>query len=416
MATPHPIDEIRLHRVASAVTLRYSGWNSDMARAFIVEVRSGPHTGWGEFNDFTWRRLFRPERTALWMSRRILGRDATEPSRSLQWLPALPLGNDLWSRGEHRQWRNVREGLSVALYDLAGRISGRSVADLLGGAQRAEAPGMPVVHLSEAGEMARIADVWVRTFGFRHLKLKLSGHEVEDDRSRLQAVREAIGDGVGLQVDYNYGFRTVEDVVRVVADHHRLFRIDVIEDPIRPQYLGLLGLSPYPYLTRAIEPNVMLDGAAYWPNVRRIVRARAADLINHHADRLGGLDLGLKVSRHAEAHGIRSGIGSGGGVAGIKDRALLALASVTGLTRPSETVGWPLYARPEFEGYYGVTGADDLTGGDLRAVRFDGLVSLPVGPGLGFTIDEARLGRTCVGEPIVIRGVRERPRMIGVGR
>ncbi len=412
MAVEHPIEEIRLHRVASPVSLRYSTWSEDTARSFVVEMRSGTHTGWGEFNDFTWRRVFRPERTAWWMGRRILGRDATKPSSSLQWLPALPLGSDLWSRGEHRQWRNVREGLSVALYDLAGRISGRSVADLLGGAQRSTAPGMPVVHLAGAEEMARVAQIWVRTFGFRHLKLKLTGHDEADDRGRLHAVRKAVGDEVGLQVDYNYGFRTAEDVVRVIADHHQRFRIDVVEDPVRPKALGLIRLLPYPYLTRALEPLVMLDGAAYWPNVRRIVRARAANLINHHADRQGGLDLGLKASRYAEARGIMSGIGSGGGVCGIKDRALLALASVIGLTRPTETVGWPLYARPEFAGFYGVHADSDLTG--ACPIRLDGHVGLPAGPGLGFEMDQDRLLRASEGRPIVISRDTGRQRSIKV--
>lgn len=95
---------------------------------------------------------------------------------------------------------------------------------------------------------------------------------------------------------------------------------------------------------------------------------------------------------------------------------MLVLASVAGLSRPCETIGWPLYAAPDLHGYYGVTAEGDLTGTASARVRTDGMVSLPLGPGLGFAMDEDALQRSRVGAPLIVRSDDQRRSPVGASR
>lgn len=397
--TEHTIEEIRLYRIQSAVNLQYGISHTTALHAMAVEVRSGEYSGWGEFDPRPWRRLFDPYAIGLKMARSLIGKDPLEPSLCLMRFPHKGLERDPWSQGINRALRCAREGMSLALYDLAGKLQGLPLSDLLGGAKRKTIPGMPVVHISRPDRMAKTSGVWCNELGYRFLKVKLSGDQ-EQNLRRLDAIRSEVGNEVDIQVDYNYGFRRWQDAVANTNEIHSRIVISVAEDPVRPFLDGILGLGQYVKMRRETDPQLMIDGVAYWPNVKRIVRSQAADIINHHTAMQGGLDLALLINNHAESAGINTAIGSSG-LLGIADRAFQVLASVMALGRPCESIGWDKYMYAGFDGFYGIETATDLS--KESPDQPNGNIFISEKPGIGIEIDRGKLSQLQLAEPVVIR-------------
>ena len=130
---------------------------------------------------------------------------------------------------ECRAARDLPQALAavdLALWDMAGRRAGRSVASLL-----AESPAAAVeVNASldarsprqaadEAGEAARA--------GFRTLKLKVG---TDGDAARVAAVRAAVGPDVRLRVDAN-GAWDVDEAVTAIRELAR-FDLELVEEPV----------------------------------------------------------------------------------------------------------------------------------------------------------------------------------------
>jgi L-alanine-DL-glutamate epimerase-like enolase superfamily enzyme len=88
-------------------------------------------------------------------------------------------------------------GVDIALWDIVAKISGKPLAEAIGGAQRAEVP--VYASLVRYAEPRLIEDIATRAIGegYRHIKL----HEVALDP--IAAGRRAIGPGVPLMTDVN---------------------------------------------------------------------------------------------------------------------------------------------------------------------------------------------------------------------
>jgi L-rhamnonate dehydratase len=125
--------------------------------------------------------------------------------------------------------------LDVALWDLAGKRAGRSVAAILGG-QRPAAPvhvtcGFPALD-ADALVAACAAEVAAGARGVKVL-VAAKGRSVAEDAERLRAVRAAIGPEADLIADANCGwdFEMARGFARQVAD----LDLDLawLEEPVR---------------------------------------------------------------------------------------------------------------------------------------------------------------------------------------
>ena len=124
------------------------------------------------------------------------------------------------------------------------------------------------------------------------------------------------------------------------------------------------------------------DESAYTPHdVVQIVRAEAADVINIKIGKAGGLYQAKKIAAVAEAAGLECVIGTAWGL-GVKAAAKLHLAAATrslrhGVEFTELMLHDLLLAGPQ--------------AADLAPPLSDGYLNVPLGPGLGVTLDEARL-------------------------
>src|SRR5213079_3099321 len=98
----------------------------------------------------------------------------------------------------------TKSAVEMALWDIAGKATGKPVYELLGGKVREFVPTKWSVSGVEPEKAADIAK-WAIAQGLKAMKVKV-GIDPESDVARVRAVREAIGPNVKLGVDANGGW------------------------------------------------------------------------------------------------------------------------------------------------------------------------------------------------------------------
>jgi galactonate dehydratase len=210
--------------------------------------------------------------------------------------------------------------VDIALWDLAGRVTGRRVADLLGGAFREEIPvyvsGLP---RPTDAERAALAEEWVAR-GARRVKLHL-GNGVAADVATVDAVRAA-APSLRIAVDAHWAY-SVTDALRLAAG---LADRDVwfLEAPLAPEdvagHAELVARSAVPVAVgealrtryefddwvarralRIAQPDVARTGITEAMAITEVCAARHVPVAPHHSVGLGvALAAGLAVSAAVE--------------------------------------------------------------------------------------------------------------------
>ncbi len=135
--------------------------------------------------------------------------------------------------------------------------------------------------------------------GFRTIKLKV-GLDVEHDVRRLRLARDAVGKDVALAVDANQRW----DVGSAIAwlKHLTSFDLAWVEEPTSPD--DILGHAT---IRRAVAPMPISTGEHTHNRVmfKQLFQARAVDLIQIDAARVGGVNENLAILLMAAKFGIR---------------------------------------------------------------------------------------------------------------
>lgn len=147
-------------------------------------------------------------------------------------------------------------------------------------------------------KLARLAVEAVNS-GFRTMKLKV-GLNVDDDVRRCRIAREAIGEDVALAIDANQRW----DVITAIPWLRRLapFNIAWIEEPTSPD--DILGHAA---IRKAIAPLPVSTGEHIHNRVmfKQLFQAKAVDLIQIDAARVGGVNENLAILLMAAKFGVR---------------------------------------------------------------------------------------------------------------
>ena len=197
-------------------------------------------------------------------------------------------------------------GLDTALWDWRGRVEGKPVVALLGGAPgplRAYASSMrrDITPEAEASRMQRLAGEQ----GFDAVKFRIGaecGGDVDEWPGRTEAIiprmSRAMGSGIALLVDANSGFspRRAIEIGHRLQDHG----ICHYEEPV-----------PYWELEQTAEVAAALSvdvtgGEQDWDLAtwRRMIALRAVDVVQPDIMYMGGLSRTLTVARMAAEAGL----------------------------------------------------------------------------------------------------------------
>ncbi|MEZ5399276.1 MAG: mandelate racemase/muconate lactonizing enzyme family protein [Bryobacteraceae bacterium] len=210
------ITHILTHHLEAPLSERF-GWSLDWTqtrRATLVEVRTDEGlVGWGEG-------------LAGANPHAALGRSPFE-------LAAIFEESRPASTWQRRRGAPTGAGLDIALWDLAGKALGKPVCELLGPVYRTRVEAYCTALYRKdwpdlAVGLAEEARGWVAR-GYRRIKMKI-GYDPATDERIVAAVRDAIGDGIGLGVDANCAY----DAGTAIALARRLEAFDPMwwEEPL----------------------------------------------------------------------------------------------------------------------------------------------------------------------------------------
>jgi O-succinylbenzoate synthase len=258
----------------------------------FVRMESGGVSGWGETTPLS-DPTFSPEwaSTAFatiehWLGPPLLGQDVTS-------------GEDLQARLAHVKGNPfAKAGLDLAWWDLQGKLTGRPVHDLLGGAAEQIEIGADFGVQDTLDELVALIGGALDD-GFRRVKLKFRpGWDV----NMLEAVRSTFPD-LACHIDCNSGY-TLDDLDLFRAVDR--FGLVMIEQP-----LAYDDVVDHAKLAQALETPLCLD-----ETIISAERARAAielgscRWINLKHGRCGGLTTARRIHDVCRDAGIRCWVGS----------------------------------------------------------------------------------------------------------
>ncbi|HLI10003.1 MAG TPA: mandelate racemase/muconate lactonizing enzyme family protein [Alphaproteobacteria bacterium] len=265
---------------------------------FVRVTADDGSQGWGQVSTYN------ADITSLIMHRQVapwaLGQDALDIGYLMEIIPER----------EHKfpgsYLRRAMAGLDTALWDLRGKLEGKSVCELFGGKPRrlrayASSMKRDVTPQDEARRFLLLRD----EYGFDAFKFRVGaeyGHDVDEWPGRTEeiipSIRKALGDEVDLLADANSAFspRRAIEVGRMLEDHG----VRHYEEPCL-----------YWELEQTKEVADALDipvaggeqdcSLATW---RRMIEMRAVDVIQPDVCYLGGIARTLRVARMGAEAGL----------------------------------------------------------------------------------------------------------------
>lgn len=258
-------------------------------------------------------------------------------------------------------------GLDIALWDLAGKAAGKSVAELLGGRRRDSVPAYAsLMRYTDPDVVARNA---ARAVGEGYATLKLHETGVE----QVRRAREAIGPGIRLTVDVNCPWTADEAIA--MARAMKELDLHWLEEPVFPpeDHASLARVR-----REAPVPTAAGENAATYLEFQAMFQAGAVDYAQPSATKVGGISELMRIARLARAHGV-------------------ALAPHSPYVGPGllATVHVLAALEEDIELEYCYCTIDENPLGD--AVRASGgRLAVPTGPGLGRDPDPALMARCAV--------------------
>jgi L-alanine-DL-glutamate epimerase-like enolase superfamily enzyme len=264
--------------------------------------------------------------------------------------------------------------VDIALWDIAGKAAGRSVASLLGGA-RTTVPtyvtfGFPQYDRDQLAEAAKIQ----LDKGFTAMKLVVAVDKGgwREDAVRVRTVREAVGPDVDVMIDANYLFTPTD--AKFLCGAIEPYEITWFEEPLHQN--DARAMADLRAHTRIPLAAGQMEGHRW--RLRELVEHQAVDILQPNVCYCGGFTEARKAAHLAQIYNLP--VAHGGGW------PLFNLHTLAGLMN-----GWLL------EWHLGMVQVGELLFPDAPK-PINGMITIPDRPGLGLTVDRDALRDTLVSD------------------
>lgn len=219
----------------------------------------------------------------------------------------------------HRVWQRLNQrtqtgvvihalaALDIALWDIAGKAAGRTVAQLLGGySDRAKVYCTFGLKEYDKARLAEAAQSAVAS-GYDALKMVVGAvpGQWRDDVARVAAVRHAVGSDIDLMIDANYRLDPFE--ARCLAAAVEDLDIRFFEEPLHQN--DARALADLRRLTRIPIAAGQMEGHRW--RYRELVEHRAVDVLQPNVCYAGGFTEARKVAHLAQVHNLPLAVGGG---------------------------------------------------------------------------------------------------------
>lgn len=336
----------------------------------------------------------------------ILGADPTDVERVML---------RIRQRGAFKPWGSAVSAIEIALWDIAGKAAGLPVYKLLGGKVRDRVPvynggiRFPMAGYEPEDFAESCRKMMARPEGFKMIKQPIAFHgpmktSVPDyyhgepvagglhgalDRGLMTerglnhtiacvaAMKEVLGDGIGLALDCGPGWMVTDAVrfARAVEPYNLLW----LEDMLTGDYSPFVNADVYRDLTTRTATPIHTGEQIYLrQNFKQLIEGRAVDVIGPDPCDVGGIAELKWIAEFADLHGVMiAPHGTGNGVFGVAALVHVCAAMPHNLIAFEYPAG-----SPDF--WY------EIVDGLPSPIVQDGMITPWDRPGLGLTINEEK--------------------------
>ena len=191
-------------------------------------------------------------------------------------------------------------GIDIALWDLMGKATGRSVHKLLGGFRDRIPAYIAGGYYEEGKGLSGLAAEMEENLGLgaKAVKMKIGGASIKVDVERVRVARETIGADVDLMVDANCAY-SLRDAIKIAGKIER-YDIFWFEEPLPPDDYRAHGI-----LARSTAIPIATGENEYTRyGFRDLIANDAAAIYNADAQVLGGITEFMNVAALAAAHDL----------------------------------------------------------------------------------------------------------------
>ncbi len=256
-------------------------------------------------------------------------------------------------------------GLDIALWDIAGKMAGKPVWQMLGGKKRDSVPAYASLFRLTKPELVEKVSGAAAARGYDHIKLH--EHSIE----AVVAARSAIGPKRSLMVDTNCYWDKVDEVV-AFCEASEPYNLRWLEEPLYPvdRYDLLAEVRKRVNVPLAVGENLGNINDARW-----LAQSKGADVVQPSVAKIGGITQTWKVLQYLKEQSIEA-VPHSPFVGPALIAAIHMIAAMDGDVvcehRFCDLGGQPI--------------------GDANVSK-NGRLSVPQGPGLGISVDEKVLAR-----------------------
>ncbi len=311
-------------------------------------------------------------------------------------------------RGAFKPWGSAVSAIEMALWDIAGKAANLPVYKLLGGKVRDRvrvyngAVRTPVTENTPEGYAANMRTMMAAKEGFSIIKQGIGFHSPmpravpdffyntpapnafhgNNERGLITergmkhmiacvtAMKEVMGDGIGLALDCGPGF-TVPDAIRLAKALEPL-NVMWLEDLITGDYVPYVNADVYREVTRSTSTPIHTGEQIYLrQNFKQLIETHAVNIIGPDPCDVGGIAELKWIAEYADLHGIlMAPHGTGDGLLG-----LAALVQVCA-TLPQNYIAFE-YPTGKPDWWY------DIVEGLPNPIVKDGFIEVWDRPGMG---------------------------------
>jgi O-succinylbenzoate synthase len=262
--------------------------------------------------------------------------------------------------------RMAKAALETACWDLYAKQQNLPLATVIGASKSAIDVGVSIGIKSELPELLdtigqRLAD------GYKRIKIKIKpGWDV----AIVDGVRQKYPD-ISLMVDANSAYTLADtDHLRQLDD----YQLTMIEQP-----LAYDDLVDHRDLQRVLKTPICLDESIHSAeDARKAIELGSCRIINIKTGRVGGLTEAIKLHNLCAERQIPVWCG-GMFESGIGRAHNIALSALSNFTLPGDTAASSNYWQ------------EDIV--DPAVMMKDGLIAVPEGPGIGYSVNLERLAK-----------------------
>ncbi|HEY4536695.1 MAG TPA: mandelate racemase/muconate lactonizing enzyme family protein [Enteractinococcus sp.] len=194
--------------------------------------------------------------------------------------------------------RFAMASLDIALWDLRSKVNGQSLAQELGQIHAT----VPVYGSGKAGnrlpisELVQLSEEYVQN-GFDAVKLRV-GLDIEEDPARVAAVRDALGDDIGIMVDANERLSYIEalNLGKKLQDYDLLW----FEEPV-------VYTDRQTHVELAKQLTIPIVGGEHHCSANEFVDyvdSGAFSVVQPNVCMVGGITEMLRIIRFSELKGV----------------------------------------------------------------------------------------------------------------